>query len=429
MGGGHPCGSSIGMIALADCNNFYASCERVFQPKLEGKPIVVLSNNDGCIIARSNEAKKLGIPMGAPAFKMEELFTANGVHVFSANFALYGDFSQRVMSTMSDEVSSMEVYSIDEAFMDFSDVALPKEKAVEIREKVKCWTGVPISIGVAPTKALAKVANYYAKKYTKEGVLVLTNPSHISRALKKLPVGELWGVGRRYAKFLTQRGVLTAHDLVALDEGWIRRNMTVGGLRLVQELKGIPCFSIEVTSARKKNICTSRSFGRKVKTAEELREAVSAYATTCAEKLRLESSCASLVTIFLTTNPFDSTATQYGGSRKIELATPTNDSLEIVKAAIKALKEVYRPGLIYKKAGVIVSDIVPENQVQLSLFDGINREKRKSLMSSVDRINRRVGKNKVRLAVQGFDRKWRLRQEHLSPCYTTRFADLLTVYL
>ena len=180
MGGGHPRGSSIGMIALADCNNFYASCERVFQPKLEGKPIVVLSNNDGCIIARSNEAKKLGIPMGAPAFKMEELFSANGVHVFSANFALYGDFSQRVMSTMSDEVSSMEVYSIDEAFMDFSDVALPKEKAVEIREKVKCWTGVPISIGVAPTKALAKVANYYAKKYTKEGVLVLTKPVHIS---------------------------------------------------------------------------------------------------------------------------------------------------------------------------------------------------------------------------------------------------------
>lgn len=417
------------MIALADCNNFYASCERVFQPKLEKKPIVVLSNNDGCVIARSNEAKKIGIPMGAPAFKMEELFKSNGVYVFSANFALYGDFSQRVMSTMRTEVSAMEVYSIDESFMDFSNVALPKEKAIEIRNKVKCWTGIPISIGIAPTKALAKVANYYAKKYIKEGVLVLENANHISRALKKLPVQELWGVGRKYAKFLLQRGVVTAYDLVSLDEGWIRKNLTVGGLRLVQELKGISCFAIQESLPRKKNICTARSFGRNVKSAGELEEVISAYATTCSEKLRAEGSCASTVTVFLTTNPFDLSQVQYGGSRKFQLTTPTNDSLEIVKTAIKALKQVYRLGLIYKKAGVVVSDIVPENQVQLSLFDNVNRQKRKCLMTSVDQINKRIGKDKVRLAAQGFDRKWRLKQEHLSPCYTTRFADLLTVSL
>ena len=417
------------MIALADCNNFYASCERVFQPKLEQKPIVVLSNNDGCVIARSNEAKKIGIPMGAPAFKMEELFENNGVHVFSANFALYGDFSQRVMNTMRTEVSAMEVYSIDESFMDFSNVALPKEKALEIRGKVKLWTGIPISIGVAPTKALAKVANHYAKKFTVDGVLVLEKASHISRALKKLPVQDLWGVGKRYAKFLSQRGVVTAYDLVGLDEGWIRRNMTVGGLKLVQELKGVSCFAIQESSPRKKNICTARSFGRKVKSACELKEAVSAYANTCSEKLRAEGSCASLITVFLTTNPFDSSQPQYGGSRKIQLSTPTNDSLEIVKAAIETLKQIYKPGLIYKKAGVVVSEIVPENQVQLSLFDGVDRRKRKCLMNSVDQINKRIGKNKVRLAVQGFDRKWRLKQEHLSPCYTTRFTDLLTVSL
>ena len=417
------------MIALADCNNFYASCERVFQPKLEKKPIVVLSNNDGCVIARSNEAKKIGISMGAPAFKMEELFKANGVYVFSANFALYGDFSQRVMSAMRTEVRAMEVYSIDESFMDFSNVALPKEKALEIRNKVKCWTGIPISIGVAPTKALAKVANYYAKKHTKEGVLILKTPNHISRALKKLPVQELWGVGRRYAKFLMQRGVVTAYDLVRLDEGWIRKNMTVGGLRLVQELKGIPCFAIEESSTRKKNICTARSFGRKIKSLQELEEAISAYATTCSEKLRAEGSCASIVTVFLTTNPFDFAQPQYGGSRRFQLPTPTNDSLEIVKVAINALRHVYKPDLTYKKAGVVVSGIVPENQVQLSLFDGVDRQKRKCLMTSMDQINKRIGKDKVRLAVQGFDRKWRLKQEHLSPCYTTRFADLLTVSL
>ncbi len=417
------------MIALADCNNFYASCERVFQPWLEKKPIVVLSNNDGCVIARSDESKKIGVPMGAPAFKLEELFEKRGVRVFSANFALYGDLSSRVMTVLQQEVTRMEVYSIDEAFMDFSDVSLYQEKALEIRTKVKKWTGIPVSIGVAPTKALAKVANYYAKKYVKEGVLVLRKSSHISRALKKLPVGELWGVGRKYAKFLSDRGVVTAYDLVGLDEGWIRENMTVSGLRLVQELKGISCFDIEDAYLRKKNICTARSFGRKVKSCEELKEAVAAYATTCSQKLRSERSCAAMVSVFLTTNPFNIHESQYRASRKVQLSTSTNDSLEIVKAAIKGLTDIYKEGLVYKKAGVVVSDIVPQDQVQLSLFDGVDRTKRKYLMKSVDTINTRIGKDKVRLAVQGFDRKWRLKQEYLSPCYTTRFSDLLTVSL
>lgn len=417
------------MIALADCNNFYASCERVFQPWLQNVPIVVLSNNDGCVIARSNEAKKLGVPMGAPAFKYEKVFQKNNVYVFSANFALYGDLSKRVMSTISQEINRMEVYSIDEVFMDFSSVSLLKEKAQEVKAKVKKWTGIPISIGVAPTKALAKVANYYAKKYTKQGVLVLNNPSHIARALKKLPVGELWGVGRKYAKFLAQRGIVTAYDLIKLDESWVRSNMTVVGLRLVQELKGTSCFDIEPVSPKKKNICTSRSFGHKVRSYTELKEAVAAYATTCSQKLRGEGSCAAVVSVFLTTNPFNLSETQYRASRRVQLSIPTSDSLEIVKAAIEGLSGIYKKGLVYKKAGVIVSDIVPQDQVQLSLFDAVDRSKRKWLMSSVDTINTRMGKDKVRLAVQGFDRKWRLKQEHLSPCYTTRFSDLLTVSL
>ena len=415
------------MIALADCNNFYASCERVFQPWLEGKPIVVLSNNDGCVIARSNEAKELGIQMGAPAFKMQKIFDSNRVHVFSSNFALYGDLSNRVMATMKEEVDSMEVYSIDESFLDFSAVHLLEEKAVELRRKVKQWTGIPVSIGVGPTKALAKVANHVAKKYTEKGVFVLKDAEKTRRVLNKFPVHELWGIGRRYAKFLQERGIHTALQLADTHEGWVRRNLTVGGLKLVKELKGVVCFPIEEYSQRKKNICTSRSFGMDVSTFEELREAVGAYANTCAAKLRKEKSCVSMVSVFIHTNPFKNVGGQYNGYRKIQLDTPTNDSMEIVKAAMLGLRAIYRKGYAYKKAGVIVSEVVPQEQVQLSLFDGINRTKRNQLMHTLDRINARIGKDKVRLAVQGFDRKWRLKQERLSPCYTTRFSDILKV--
>ena len=415
------------MIALADCNNFYASCERVFQPLLEGKPIVVLSNNDGCVIARSNEAKELGIRMGAPAFEMKKIFNRNRVHVFSSNFALYGDLSNRVMATMKEEVDNMEIYSIDESFLDFSAVHLLEEKAVEIRQKVQQWTGIPVSIGVGPTKVLAKVANHVAKKQTKKGVFVLKDYEKVRRVLNKFPVHELWGVGRKYARFLQDRGIHTALQLVNTHEGWVRSNLTVSGLKLVKELKGIACFPIEEYPLRKKNICTARSFGMDVHTFEELREAIGAYANTCAAKLRKEKSCISTVSVFINTNPFKYAEGQYNGYRKIQLDTPTNDSMEIVKAAIVGLRAIYRKGYAYKKAGVIVSEVVPQEQVQLSLFDSVNRTKRNQLMRALDQINARIGRDKVRLAVQGFDRKWRLKQERLSPCYTTRFADILTV--
>jgi DNA polymerase V len=415
------------MIALADCNNFYASCERVFQPKLEGEPIVVLSNNDGCVIARSNEAKKLGIQMGAPAFEMEKIFKDRGVHVFSSNFALYGDLSNRVMQTMKQDVDKMEIYSIDESFLDFSDVHLLEEKAKEIRKKVKQWTGIPISIGVAPTKALAKVANHVAKKYTKKGVFIMREHKHIKKVLNKIPVNKLWGVGRQYSRFLQQRGIHTALQLVSTHEGWIQKNLTVSGLKLVKELKGITCFPIEEHLQRKKNICTARSFGMEVHSLEKLKEAIGTYATICAAKLRKEKSCAAMVSIFINTNPFKHVEGQYNGYRKVLLDIPTNDSMEIVKAAILGLRSIYRKGHAYKKAGVIVSNIVPQQQVQLSLFDDVDRSKRNKLMRSLDQINARIGRDKVRLAIQGFDRKWRLKQERLSPCYTTRFADILAV--
>ena len=417
------------MIALVDCNNFYASCERVFQPKLEGRPIVVLSNNDGCVIARSNESKALGIKMGAPAFKMKSIFDRNNVSVFSSNFALYGDISNRVMRILSQKAPAIEIYSIDEAFLDFNGIKKPNQFSIELRKIVKKWTGIPVSIGVAPTKTLAKVANHVAKKYKSNGVFVLNNESSINRVLKHIPVEELWGVGRQYAKFLSIRGFETAYDLVSANESWIRTNMKVNGLRMVKELKGIPCYELELTSARKKNICTSRSFGMEVKELKDLKEAVANHATMCAMKLRKEKSLATSILVFIKTNPFKNEDFQYNNAQKIIMKVPSNDSMEITKNALLLLNRIYKKGYSYKKAGVIVSDIVPEGSRQLSLFTNKDPFKVNNVMKAIDKVNQAMGRNKVRLAVQGFDRKWRLKQEKLSPCYTTRFSDILTVKL
>ena len=417
------------MIALVDCNNFYASCERVFQPKLEGKPIVVLSNNDGCVIARSNEAKALGIKMGAPAFKMKEVFETHKVNVFSSNFALYGDLSARVMQILAHQAPAIEIYSIDEAFLDFNGIMKPNEFSAELRSKVKQWTGIPVSIGIAPTKTLAKVANHVAKKHKKNGVFLLKNKATIQEVLKYIPVDELWGIGRRYTKFLSKRGFKTAYDLANASESWVRTNMTVNGLRMVKELKGIPCYVLENQPPRKKNICTSRSFGMDVKELSELKEAVANYATMCAMKLRKERSLAGSILVFIKTNPFKNEGYQYNNCQKFILDVPTNDSLELTKKAIKVLEAIYKKGYAYKKAGVIVSNIVPNSSQQMSLFSQKDPFKNKNIMQAMDHINQTMGRHKVRLAVQGFDRKWRLKQEKLSPCYTTRFSDMLNVKL
>ena len=415
------------MIALVDCNNFYASCERVFQPNLENHPIVVLSNNDGCVIARSNEAKALGIKMGAPAFKMKSIFDRNNVHVFSSNFALYGDMSNRVMQILAKKSPAIEIYSIDEAFLDFNGIKKPNQFSITLRKTVKKWTGIPVSIGVAPTKTLAKVANHIAKKHKTSGVFVLKNKNTIEEVLKHLPVDEIWGIGRQYAKFLSNRGFETAHDLVNANESWIRSNMNVNGLRMVKELKGIPCYELELINARKKNICTSRSFSMDVKILRDLKEAVANHATNCAMKLRKEKSLASSVMVFIKTNPFKNQDCQYSNALKFNLKIPSNDSMEITKNALTLLDKIYKKGYSYKKAGVIVSDIVPQNSRQLSLFSDKDPIKVNQVMEAMDKVNQTMGRNKVRLAVQGYDRKWRLKQEKLSPCYTTRFSDILNV--
>ena len=416
------------MIALVDCNNFYASCERVFNPKIENKPVIVLSNNDGCVIARSNEAKALGIKMGEPAFKLKNLIERYNINVFSTNFALYGDLSKRVMNVMSAEVDKMEIYSIDEAFLDFTDYA-SKERGVAIKNKVQQWTGIPVSVGIAPTKVLAKVAGHIAKKHTKAGVFMFDDEDLIRRALNVFKVEDLWGIGRKNAKKLKAVGIHTALQFRECDSNWIRRHLSINGVRLQKELYAEVCYPIEVTRKRKQNICTARSFGTEIKELSKLKEAIGSHANTCATKLRQEKSCCNSISVFLSTNPFNPQAEQYNPYKVIQLDVPTNDSMEIVKVAIKGLESIYRDDCIYKKAGIIVGRIVPQEQTQLSLFDSLDREKRKSINVAVDKINATMGKNKVKLAVQGNGRKWKLKQEKLSPCYTTRFTDILEVVI
>ena len=417
------------MIALADCNNFYASCERVFNPGLKDKPIVVLSNNDGCIIARSNEAKVLGIKMGEPVFKVRDIIDNNNVYVFSTNFALYGDMSCRVMSLLSDMSPEIEIYSIDEAFMNFTGVKDSVHLASKMKSIIAKSTGIPISIGIAETKTLAKVANYIAKKQTANGVYALTEQQQIENVLKELPVSKLWGVGNRHLRMLNSYGINTAYDFIQLNEDWVLEKMTIMGLRMQRELKGDSCFGIDAYPSRKKNIRTSRSFGVKVKSLQTIQESIIAHAARCAEKLRIENSCARYVSVILRTNPFSKSQDYYYGYKSINLEIPTNDSMEIVNAAKALLGSIYKEGLIYTKSGVIVGDNVPADQVQLNLFySEQGKEKRKNLYKRIDFINQTMGRDKIQLLGQGIAKKWKLKQENLSPCYTTRWTDLLRVH-
>ena len=418
------------MYALVDCNNFYASCERVFDPRLEQRPIVVLSNNDGCVIARSNEAKALGIAMGEPAFQKEEVYAKHNVAIFSSNFALYGDMSQRVMRTLAQHSAAMEIYSIDEAFLECGGLTADglDRFGSQLRKTVKQWTGIPVSIGVAPTKTLAKVANHIAKRLPdNSGVCVLTKEETIEYCLKKLPVEKLWGVGRRYALFLRSWGINTAWDLRRMPEGWVKDNMTVVGLRLQKELKGEPCIPLENQPQKKKEICTSRSFGTMVTELDELKQAVSMYATRCAEKLRTQNSCTNLVEVFLHTNPFREDLPQYKNVCFVRLLVASNSTLNIVQAALRGLRSIYKKGYQYKKAGVIVSGLVPSNTIQYNLFHSTDEDRHMRLMNAMDKVNDREGRDVLRVAEQGFDRRWTLRQERLSPCYTTRWADFITI--
>ncbi len=417
------------MIALIDCNNFYVSCERVFDPSLQKRPVIVLSNNDGCAIARSEEAKALGIKMGTPAFMIGDLIRRHHIKVCSSNYALYDDMSRRVMQVINEFIPRTEVYSIDEIFGDLAELSfqLPSKLATEIREAVRRLTGIPVSVGIAATKTLAKMANRFAKKHCRDqGVFVADGPELV-KMLGATPVGDVWGIGPRYARMLEQHDFKTAADLVKAPEEWVRREMSVVGQRLLNELRGIPCLPFQPAPAAKKNICTSRSFGKLITSKREIRQAVATFTSSCARKLREEGSVARKVHVFIQTNPHRRQDEQYFHSITLELEVASNSTGELLKYAMKALDLLYKPGYNYMKTGVMVLDLQPASEVQLGLFDQQDRAKETRVMETLDELNRCFGRDVVRFGTQEFNKKWKLKQEHLSRSFTTRLSQVATI--
>lgn len=409
-------------IGLCDCNNFYVSCERVFNPKLEGQPVVVLSNNDGCAIARSNEAKALGIKMGAPVFQIQGLLDQHQVQVFSSNYALYGDLSNRVMQTLQNFTPAVEVYSIDEAFLSLSgDVSAAA--IATIQTTVKRWTGIPVSIGLATTKTLAKIANRQAKQ--RDGVYILKHPEAV---LAELPVADVWGIGRQSTKKLQAHGITTALDLQQADLKWIRRQMGIVGVRIVQELRGIPCLTLELVPQPRKTCCVSRSFGRPVTELQDLREAIATHAARAAYKLRRDDLAASLLTVFIATNRFNQDEPYFRSATTIGLPYPTNNAIALTKTALRALAPLYQAGYRYQKAGIWLSELSPASQMQRDLFiNPQDQEKARKLMTVMDSLNQQFGTGTLRCAAEGMQRSWQTKAQRRSPRYTTRWDELLQV--
>ena len=388
------------------------------------------SNNDGCIITRSAEAKELGIKMGEPYFKAKKIIDKNNVRVFSSNYSLYGDISQRVMETLARFASDVEIYSIDEAFLGlngFENYELSKY-CKYIRRTIKQWVGIPVSIGVSTTKTLSKIANNLAKKNKEyDGVCILKSWFDINEALKLTPIEDVWGIGRRLSVFLKTYKINTAYDFTQLDKGWIRKNMGVVGEKTFLELCGISCIELELIPSDKKSCCVSRSFSKPVEKVDDLEESVSSYGTRVAEKIREEGLVAESMSIFVLTNYFNRKEKQYSNSIKLQLPYPTNNSIKIVKRALEGIKKIYRQGYRYKKAGVILYGLTKAKQTR-GLLD-YDREISDSIMNTLDRINERYGSSTIRLASEGVEKSWRMRRESVSPCYTTRFDDLVKAKL
>ena len=418
------------MIALVDCNNFFVSCERVFRPDLDGKPVVVLSNNDGCIVSRSNESKAMGIAMGTPYFKVKHLVENGQLTVFSSNYALYGDLSNRVMSILADEVPKIEVYSIDEAYLHIDGIAPDRISKLcrNLTEKIRQWVGIPVSIGVAPTKTLAKIASHFAKKYKGyRGVCMMDTDEKRIKALKLTPIDDVWGIGRRLAPKMLEWGINTAYDFTQRPKEWVRERLGINGLKTWEELRGTLCID-EETSERRKSICTSRSFADMIEDQQELSLRVSDFAAMCAKKLREEGSAAYDVTTFLYTNRFRDDLNQYFPSMTIRLNVAENSTQEIVSAALKAFRLIYRQGYQYKKAGVVVGNIIPAESVQGAIFDfdGRAREKNDRISKVMDSLG---GESKLlRLGVQRSGHYADgIRKDHSSGLYTTSLEEIIKV--
>jgi DNA polymerase V len=417
------------IIALVDCNNFYVSCERVFNPGLVGRPVVVLSNNDGCAVSRSNEAKALGIGMGTPWFKLKDM---PGLVGCSSNYALYADMSNRVMTILAGFSPCQEVYSIDECFLDLADITCGdlEQYGQQIRERVRRWTGLPVCVGIAPTKTLAKLANHIAKKNPEfQGVCDLTamQDQEIADRFSSMDVGEVWGVGRRLALRLAELGVRTVQDLRRADPVMLRSRFSVLMEKTNRELNGTVCIEMQEISPPKQQIMSSRSFGVPVSDLQSLEESVSLYVARAAEKLRHQKSCAGSVQVSIQTSPFNATVPYYGNSMTVPLPAPTDDTMQITRAALLGLGCIYRAGLRYQKAGVMLAELVPTSSVQQDLFAVQAEGRSKVVMGVLDSINRRLGRGTVHSARQGFTQPWKMKQEHKSPAYTTRWDELPVV--
>lgn len=416
------------VFALVDCNNFYASCEKLFRPDLKDTPVVVLSNNDGCVVARSREAKSLGIKMGVPAFQIKAEMQRHGILAFSSNYALYADLSSRVMRILEEMAPRVEVYSIDEAFLDLTGIESAislVEFGQQVRERIGHWIGITVCVGIAPTKTLAKLANHAAKKYpATQGVVDLTNPDRQRRLLALVPINEVWGVGRRLSKRLNALGITTALDLANASPRAIRDQFSVVLERTVRELNGESCIELEEIPPTKKQIVCSRSFGVKVTHFELLREAICEYATRATEKLRKEQQQAKVMTVFIRTSPFKDNEPQYSNSASGELLIPSCDTRDFIELASHLLKRIWKDGFRYAKAGVMLSDFYDPGMFQPGLFDDVStRSNSQQLMSVLDTINQ-SGAGKVFFAGQGTKKDWSMKREHLSPAYTTRWDQL-----
>ena len=417
------------MYALVDCNNFYASCERVFNPSLQNKPVAILSNNDGCIIARSDEVKKLNLPMGAPIFKWKNFCKYHQITVLSSNYPLYGDMSARVMTILEQFSPNVEVYSIDEAFIDLTgfDQHDFNTYGKSIRQRIIKWTGIPTCVGIAPTKALCKVANKIARKFPKEtgGVYVIDTEEKRLKGLKWTAIKNVWGIGRRLEKRLTLKGCKTAFDFTLLSDEWVRRNFSITEWRLKKDLEGIPTIEFEIKEI-KRSISTTRSFEQTYSDIEDITERISTFAACCSEKLRAQKSSCHMIIIMLRSDRHKKNTEQYSASKTVVFSYPTDSTISITKAAVEAVKTMFKKGIHYKKAGVIVTGLVPTDNHQLNLFLHEN-PKHKPLMSAIDHLNKKFKTTAIKLANQDLQQTWKMKQERLSPKYTTKINDIITV--
>lgn len=421
------------MYALVDCNNFYASCERVFQPQYNGKPVVILSNNDGCVISRSNEAKDVGVPMGAPEFKIRELLKEKNVKVFSSNYPLYGDLSNRVMKILEGFTPNVEIYSIDEAFLNFDGIAVSDFHAygIQMKTRVQKWVGIPVCVGFAPTKALSKVANRIAKKFQErtQGIYVIDSEDKRIKALKWTKIEDVWGIGFRLRKKMIAHNILTAYDFTKPQhEAWIRKEMGVIGMRLKYELEGKSVLDLEPIREQKKSIATTRSFPKQIAEFDDLRERVATFASVCAEKLRKQKSCCQTIIVMLVIDKHKYESQKYYFNKAVTLPFATNSTLTISTIAIAMLKELHKgnEGVKFKKAGVIVTELIDEDKKQLQLFEEEN-PKHLAIMKAMDYLNAKIGDRKVKLGTQNLSLTWNMNQNHLSPRFTTRFNEILEI--